>query len=89
MDTKFDEILEFPCDFGFRIMGLAQKELPQYVESVLDTHVSNDYKRLPGVRKSSTGKYHSISYTVKAQSKEHIELLYKELSAIEIVKYVL
>ncbi len=89
MDTKFDELLEFPCDFGFRIMGLAQDDLHEHVEVVLDVHVANAYKRLPGIRKSSTGKYHSISYTVKVQSKEHIESLYKELSAIEIVKYVL
>lgn len=89
MDTKFDELLEFPCDFGFRIMGLAQDDLPDHVEAVLDIHVTKAYTRLPGVRKSSTGKYHSISYTVKVQSKEHIELLYKELSAVEIVKYVL
>jgi len=89
MDTKFDELLEFPCDFGFRIMGLAQDDLPEHIETVLDQHVANDYKRLPGLRKSSSGKYHSISYTVKVQNKEQIELLYKELSAVEIVKYVL
>jgi len=89
MDTKFDELLEFPCDFGFRIMGFAQDDLPEHVAKVLDLHVANAYKLLPGLRKSSSGKYHSISYTVKVQSKEQIELLYKELSAIEIVKYVL
>lgn len=89
MDTKFDELLDFPCDFGFRIMGLAQDDLPDHVEAVLDIHASDAYKRLPGVRNSSSGKYHSISYTVKVMSKDHIELLYKELSAVDIVKYVL
>ncbi|NRA82650.1 MAG: DUF493 family protein [Gammaproteobacteria bacterium] len=89
MDTKFDELLEFPCDFGFRIMGLALEELPTVVNAVFEKHVSGEYKQLPKVRKSSSGKYHSISYTIRVNSKEQIELLYKELSEIEIVRYVL
>jgi len=89
MDTKFDQILDFPCDFGYRVMGLAQDDLPQQIEAILDIHASNSYKRLPGVRTSSSGKYNSISYTVHVASKAQIELLYKELHAIDIVKYVL
>jgi len=89
MDTKFDELLDFPCDFGFRVMGLAQEELPAVVNCVLELHASGAYKQLSGIRTSSTGKYHSISYTVRVQSKEQIELLYKELSEIDIVRYVL
>jgi len=89
MDTKFDEILDFPCDFGFRVMGLALEELPCIVNTVLEQHASGDFKQLPGIRTSSTGKYNSISYTVRVQNKEQIELLYKELSELDIVRYVL
>jgi len=89
MDTKFDEILDFPCEFGFRIMGLATDELPVKVNAVFDDVTPTKYKQLAGVRTSSTGKYHSISYTITATSKEHIEGLYKTLSAIDIVRYVL
>ncbi|NRA72557.1 MAG: DUF493 family protein [Gammaproteobacteria bacterium] len=89
MDTKFDEILDFPCDFGFRIMGLAQADLPDVVNVVFEQHIPGDYKQLPKVRVSSSGKYHSISYTVRVVSKDQIELLYKELAALDIVRYVL
>lgn len=89
MDTKFDELLDFPCEFGFRIMGDATDQLPVSVEVVLDELVPNAYKRLPGVRTSSSGKYHSISYSLTVTSKEHIESLYKALSNIDIVRYVL
>jgi len=89
MDTKFDEILDFPCEFGFRIMGLATDELPIKVNAVFDVMTPNQYKQLPGVRASSSGKYHSISYSLTVTSKEHIESLYKTLSAIDIVRYVL
>lgn len=89
MDTKFDEILEFPCDFGFRIMGVASDELPIRVNAVLDELTQKQYKQLPGVRASSSGKYHSISYSLTVTSKDHIETLYKALSDIDIVRYVL
>jgi len=89
MDTKFDEILEFPCEFGFRIMGLASDELPKKINAVLDKETPKQYKQLPGVRVSSTGKYHSISYSLTVSSKEQIEGLYKTLSEIDIVRYVL
>ena len=89
MNTKFDELLDFPCDFGLRIMGLACEELPNVITKVLDQHAKDAYKQLPNIRKSSSGKYHSISYTIRVTSKDQIELLYKELSAIDIVRYVL
>ncbi|OIQ46637.1 MAG: hypothetical protein BM565_10725 [Gammaproteobacteria bacterium MedPE] len=89
MDTKFDEILDFPCEFGFRIMGDATDELPVKVEVVLEELTPKAYKRLPGVRTSSSGKYHSISYSLTVTSKDHIESLYKALSSIDIVRYVL
>jgi len=89
MDTKFDEILEFPCEFGLRIMGLATDELPTKVNAVLDVATPKQYKQLPGVRISTSGKYHSISYSLTVTSKEQIESLYKTLSDIDIVRYVL
>jgi putative lipoic acid-binding regulatory protein len=89
MDTKFDEILEFPCEFGFRVMGVATDQLPVRINAVLDDMAPKKYKQLPGVRVSSTGKYHSISYSLTVTSKEHIESLYKTLSDIDIVRYVL
>lgn len=89
MDTKFDEILEFPCEFGLRIMGLATDQLPVQVNAVLDELTPKSYKQLPGVKASSTGKYHSISYSLTVTSKDHIESLYKALSSIDIVRYVL
>lgn len=89
MDTKFDELLDFPCDFGFRVMGLAQEQLPALINEVFEQHVPDDYKQLPNIRTSSSGKYNSVSYTVRVSSKDQIELLYKELSAIDIVRYVL
>jgi putative lipoic acid-binding regulatory protein len=87
MNTKFDELLEFPTVLNFKVMGVACNELPDLVISELQKHAPGDYS--PKVKVSSKGNYHSLSLAVTVTSKEHIETIYKELTAIEEVRYVL
>ena len=86
-DTKFDELLDFPCRQTFKVMGLAQEDLTVKVVEVLQELAPGDYA--PKVKPSSKGNYHSISISVKVTSKEHMESVYNELGAIDIVRFVL
>ncbi|WP_333608974.1 DUF493 family protein YbeD [Arsukibacterium sp.] len=86
--TKFDEYLEFPCQFNFKILGIAHDELVDQVMTVVRQHTdATDYS--PNVKPSSKGNYHSVSVQVTVTSKQHIELLYTELGKIALVRYVL
>lgn len=87
MNTKFDELLDFPCDFNFRVMGLATDSLADEIIAVVQQHAPGDYS--PEVRPSSKGTYHSVSVSVVVTSKNHVETLYRSLSAIDDVRYVL
>ncbi len=87
MKTKFDELLEFPTVLNFKVMGIACDELPDLVVSELQKHTPGDYA--PKVKPSSKGNYHSVSVAVTVTSKDHIETIYKTLTAIEQVRYVL
>ncbi|MGL5030042.1 MAG: DUF493 family protein YbeD [Aeromonas sp.] len=87
MNTKFDELLEFPCDFPFKVLGVADPALPNKVVEVLQQHAPGTYS--PTVQPSTNGKYHSVRVTVTANNKEHIEAMYKALGDIDQVKYVL
>ncbi|PSJ45473.1 DUF493 family protein YbeD [Zobellella taiwanensis] len=87
MNTKFDELLEFPCRFPFKVLGLADERLPDLVVEVLQQHAPGDYS--PKVRPSSKGNYHAVSVQVTVHSKEQIERLYQELGKLDLVKYVL
>ena len=87
MNTKFDELLEFPCKFTFKVLGVADPALPDMVVEVLQQHAPGTYS--PTVQPSSKGNYHSVRVTVTAQSKEHIEAMYTALGKIELVRYVL
>ncbi|WP_116473736.1 DUF493 family protein YbeD [Zobellella maritima] len=87
MNTKFDELLEFPCRFPFKILGLADARLPDLVVEVLQQHAPGDYS--PQVRPSSKGTYHSVTVYVRVESKEQVERLYHALGQLDLVKYVL
>ncbi len=87
MKTKFNELLEFPTVLNFKVMGVACDELPDLVVAVLQKDTPGDY--VTSIKPSSKGNYHSVAVKVRVTSQEHIEKLYKELSAIEEVRYVL
>lgn len=81
------DLLEFPCDFPYKVMGEAHPELLDKVLAVIQRHAPGDYR--PEVRPSRTGKYHSITINIKATHIEQVETLYKELGEIDLVKMVL
>lgn len=87
MDTRFDELLEFPCYQTFKIMGVADESLPAVVVNRLQQLAPGDYA--PTVKPSSKGNYHSLSLSVKVTSKEHMETIYTELSKLDLVRVVL
>ena len=87
MDTRFDELLDFPCFQTFKVMGVAHEDLPQQVITCLQQHSPGDYT--PTVKPSAKGNYHSVSVSVRVESQEHIETLYRSLADIDDVRYVL
>lgn len=87
MQTKFDELLEFPTVLNFKVMGVACDELPALIIAELQKHTPADYSYT--IRPSSKGNYHAVSIPVRVTSKEHIEQVYETLTAIEQVRHVL
>ncbi len=87
LNTKFDELLEFPCQFPFKVLGVSHPELADQVVAVLQQHAPGDYS--PKSRPSAKGNYLSITVTVTATSKEHLETMYQELGKLELVRVVL
>lgn len=40
---KLKDLLEFPCQFTYKVMGYAKPELPDLVLSVIQKHAPGDY----------------------------------------------
>ena len=87
LNTKFDELLDFPCQFPFKVLGVAHPELTDQVIAVLQQHAPGDYS--PTLRPSAKGNYASLTVTVTAHSKEHLETMYVALGQLELVRVVL
>lgn len=87
LNTRFEELMEFPASFPFKVVGEADPLLADKVVAVVQKHVPGDYS--PTSKVSSKGTYNSVTIRVTVQNKDEIETLYKELAAITGVKRVL
>lgn len=82
-------LLEFPCDFPLKIMGLANDALAQAVLDVVLRHDPGFDGAAMEMRASSGGKYISLTCTVNATSQPQLDALYRELTSHPLVKIVL
>lgn len=87
--SRQDTLLEFPCAFPLKIMGLAHDALAQTILEVVLRHAPDFDGATMEMRPSRTGKYISLTCTVNATSKPQLDALYIELSGHPLVKVVL
>ena len=89
MPEEKGTLLEFPCAFPLKIMGLTHDALAQTVLEVVQRHAPDYDGSTMEMRASSSGKYHSLTCTINATSKPQLDDLYRELSSHPLVKVVL
>lgn len=84
-----ETLLEFPCAFPLKIMGLAGDALAQAVLEIVQRHAPDFDGATMEMRASSGGKYISLTCTIRATSKPQLDALYRELTSHPLVKVVL
>ena len=82
-------LLEFPCEFPIKIMGLTRDDFAQTILEIVHRHAPDFDGATMEMRSSSGAKYLSLTCTINAQSKAQLDDLYRELSKHEMVKIVL
>ena len=87
--SQAETLLEFPCAFPLKIMGLANDALAQAVLEIVARHAPGYDGSTMEMRASSGGKYVSLTCTINATSKAQLDALYRELTAHPLVKVVL
>lgn len=85
--TNLNVLLSFPSLFTYKVIGLAKPELVNQVIEVARRHVQVNYH--PEVKASKQGSYYSISITIYADDIQQVEVIYEELSNLDIVLMVL
>lgn len=84
-----DTLIEYPCDFPLKIMGERTDDFAQTVVEIVLRHAPGFQAETVEMRVSSSGKYLSVTCTVRAESREQLDNLYRELSGHPDVKVVL
>ena len=89
MNEHQETLLEFPCDFPLKVMGIADDALSPTVVSIVQKHAPEFDASSMEIRSSSGGKYTSLTCTITVTSKPQLDALYRELSGHPMVKVVL
>jgi putative lipoic acid-binding regulatory protein len=84
-----ETLLEFPCVFPIKAMGLACDELEIAVIEIITRHVDSLAEDALRMKPSKSGKYTSITITITAHSKDQLDAIYMDLTACEHVSIAL
>ncbi|MGA7181658.1 MAG: DUF493 domain-containing protein [Thiobacillaceae bacterium] len=84
-----DSLLEFPCDFPLKIMGAARDDFAQALVAVVRAHAPDFNPASVAIRASGKGNYLALTCTIRAQSREQLDKLYRDLTRHPYVKIVL
>ena len=78
------QMIQFPCLFPIKVMGLNNEALVTLVESVFHKHMNPDEYSY-STKLSSGNKYLSITVTFMAKSRGQLDTIYQELNNEDLV----
>lgn len=87
MNDRDESLLEFPCDFPLKIIGHSTDEFHTAATEIVGRHTTDPVEAT--ARPSRDDKYLALSFTIRATSREQLDAIYVELSAHELVLFVL
>jgi putative lipoic acid-binding regulatory protein len=82
-------LLEFPCDFPLKIMGLATPDFAQTIAELVQQYAPDFDVATMEMRPSKAGNYLSLTCTIRATSQLQLDTLYRALTGHAMVKVVL
>ncbi len=83
--SEQETLLEFPCRFPIKAMGLDDGAFETLVVELVRKHVPDLGEAAVASRASQGGKYLSVTITVTATSRDQLDNIYRELTACEQV----
>ena len=89
INVEEETLFEFPCEFPIKAMGKSGPALERAVMEIINRHVTDLPEGALRLAESRGGKYTSITITITAHSKAHLDGIYMELTACEHVLYAI
>ena len=83
--SEEDPLMEFPCSFPIKAMGIAADDFDSLIVEIVRKHYPDIAEGAVKTKPSRQGKYISVTVTIEAQSREQLDNIYLELTAHERV----
>ena len=84
-----EDVFKFPCDYPIKVFGLNQLDLIDTVNAIVENHVGMLHKNQITLKKSSKGKYVSLTIRIIATSRKQLDEINKDLQNCPLVSYLL
>jgi hypothetical protein len=84
-----EELLQFPTDYPIKVVGRPSAEFRAHIHAIVLKHAPNVETDRITERLSENGNFLSISYTIRAESREQVIALAKDLTSADGVLMVL
>lgn len=89
MSFEQGELLEFPCNFPLKVIGLANEQFETAVYSIVRKHLAELSEAAIKMRYSQDKKYLSLTVNAWVVSREQLDAIYIDLSSHEAIMMVL
>lgn len=79
MSEEQESLIDFPCDFMIKAMGKTDSNFHEDVIAIGHRHDPKFSRARAAARTSKNGTYTSVSLTVYAENKPHLDKIYQDL----------
>jgi uncharacterized protein len=79
MDSEPTSLIEYPSDFPVKVMGKTQAGFAQAVLEIVQSHAPDFDAATVQMKSSKGGKYLSVTFVIRATSREQLDDLYRAL----------
>lgn len=87
--TAKDTLIEFPCDFPIKIIGVNSESFKDDILAITLKHFPHFAKESMTAKMSQQNNYLAITTTVPVQNQQQLDDYYKEVSIHPQIKMVL
>jgi len=88
-ESPKEHLINFPCHFSIKVIGDAVEEFSDLVLKSINKYDALFDSSCIEMKGSSAGKYISLTCTVFVLSQKQLDNIYRELSGLEVTKFVL
>jgi hypothetical protein len=75
----------FPSDFPIKVMGRHDSDLRALTQGIIERHAGPLAESSVRTRTSADGNFLALTYVVRANSREQLDAIYRELTACKSV----